>query len=57
MPQLVQTDSKDDHVLAAALAFDADLIASGDSRDLLPLRRYEGIAIMTAREALERLAI
>lgn len=57
VPQVVQTDPDDDHVLAAAVAADADLIASGDRRDLLPLERYEGIAIVTAREALERLAV
>ena len=57
VPQVGQTDPDDDHVLAAALAANADLIASGDKRDLLPLGRYEGIAIVTAREALERLAV
>jgi predicted nucleic acid-binding protein len=43
-------------VLAAALAGAADLIASGDRRDLLPLGSYAGISIVTAREAWERLA-
>lgn len=57
VPHVVQTDPDDDHVLAAALAADADLIASDDRRDLLPLGSYEGIAIVTAREALERLAV
>lgn len=33
----------------------ADLIASGDKRDLLPLGSYQGIAIVTARGAIERL--
>lgn len=57
VPQVAQTDPDDDHVLAAALAANADLIASGDRRDLLPLGRSEGIAIVTARETLERLAV
>ena len=48
-------DPDDDHVLAAALAGSADLIASGDKRDLLPLGSYQGIPIVTAREAVERL--
>ncbi|MES2090242.1 MAG: hypothetical protein V4532_09725 [Pseudomonadota bacterium] len=32
-----------------------DLIASGDKRDLLPLASYQGIEIVTAREAIERI--
>ncbi len=56
VPRVVPTDPDDDHVLAAALAGAADLIASGDRRDLLPLGSYAGIAIVTAREALEHLA-
>jgi putative PIN family toxin of toxin-antitoxin system len=55
VPRVVPSDPDDDHVLAAALAAGADLIASGDKRDLLPLGSYEGIPIITAREALERI--
>ena len=55
VPRVVPTDPDDDHVLAAALAGRADLIASGDKRDLLPLGRYEGIDIVTAHEAAVRL--
>lgn len=54
--RVVLTDPDDDHVLAAALTGAADLIASGDKRDLLPLGSYQGIPIITAREALERIA-
>lgn len=54
VPQVVASDPDDDHVLAAAHAARADLIASGDKRDLLPLGSYEGIPIITAREALQR---
>ena len=53
-PRVVPTDPDDDHVLAAALAGQADLIASGDKRDLLPLGSYAGIAIVTARQAVDR---
>ena len=56
-PRVVPTDPDDDHVIAAALAGAADLIASGDKRDLLPLRSFQGIPIVTAREAVERLAV
>ena len=55
LPRLGPTDTDPDHVLAAARAGAADLIASGDKRDLLPLGSYEGIPIVTAREAVERL--
>lgn len=54
--RVVLTDPDDDHVLAAALTGAADLIASGDKRDLLPLGSYQGIPIITAREALEPIA-
>lgn len=56
VPRVVPTDPDDDHVLAAALAGAADLIASGDRRDLLPLGNYAGIPIVSAREAIERIA-
>lgn len=37
VPRVVPTDPDDDRVWAAALAGAADLIASGDKRDLLPM--------------------
>ena len=55
VPRVVLTDPDDDHVIAAAVAGQADFIASGDRRDLLPLGNFEGIPIITAREAVERL--
>lgn len=55
VPRVVPTDPDDDHVLAAALAGNADLIASGDKRDLLRLGSYQGIEIVTAREAVEKI--
>lgn len=51
------THADDDHVIAAAVTGQADLIASGDKRDLLPLGSYAGIPIVTAREAVERLEV
>ena len=53
--RVVPTDPDDDHVIAAAITGQADLIASGGKRDLLPLGSFQGIDIATAREAVERL--
>ena len=55
VPRVVPTDPDDEHVIAAAVAGQADLIASGDKRDLLPLGSFQGIPIVTAREAVQRL--
>ena len=54
-PRVVALDPDDDQVLACAVASNADLIVSGDKRDLLPLQTYQGIPIITAREAVERI--
>lgn len=54
-PRVVAADADDDHVLAAALAGRADMIASGHrhKRHLLPLGQHEGIPNVTARQAVE----
>jgi uncharacterized protein len=54
LTQPVSRDPDDDTVLACALAAQADLIVSGD-QDLLVLRVFEGIPIVTAAQALVRL--
>jgi putative PIN family toxin of toxin-antitoxin system len=54
VPRVVPGDTDDDHVIAAAVAARVDLIVSGD-RHLLTLGSHEGIAIVTVRQALERL--
>lgn len=51
---VVVKDPADDAVLACALAAQADLIVSGDS-DLLDLKNYHGIPIVSAAEAIARL--
>jgi len=53
--RVVPNDPDDDHIIAAAVAGQACLIASGDKRDLLPLNSFQGIPIVTAREAVQRL--
>ncbi|MEO8123788.1 MAG: putative toxin-antitoxin system toxin component, PIN family [Burkholderiales bacterium] len=54
VPRVVTHDADDDHVIAAAVAARADLIATGDRRHLLPIGSHQGVAIVTAREAMER---
>lgn len=54
MNPVITADPDDDHVLACALAAQADLIVSGDS-DLLNLKRYQNIDIVTAGDALSRI--
>lgn len=51
---MVLDDPDDDHVLACALAAQANLIVSGDHH-LLDLKTYQGIRIVTASEALQLL--
>lgn len=49
-------DPDDVHVLACALAADADAIVSGDN-DLLSLGSFQAIPIITPRQALGRLGL
>ena len=51
LAQPVCRDPKDDIVLACALAAQAHLVSSGDD-DLLSLRQFEGIPIVTAAQAV-----
>ena len=56
LPEIdLSPDPKDNPILAAGLAGRADLIVSGDKRDMLALRHVEGIPIVTPREAAARL--
>lgn len=48
-------DPKDNPILATAIAGEADFLVSGDKGDLLALGSVQGIAIITAVEALARL--
>ena len=54
-PVDLSPDPKDNPILATAIAARADLIVSGDKRHVLALEDVDGIPVVTAREALERL--
>jgi putative PIN family toxin of toxin-antitoxin system len=54
--QQVSRDADDDAVLACALAAHADLIVSGDD-DLLSLKSFQGIPIVTPTQAIERIEV
>lgn len=55
VPRVVANDADDDHVIAAAVAAHAELIVTGDRRHLLPIGSHQGIAIVTAREVVDRI--
>ena len=52
--QPVCRDAPDDMVLATAVAAGADVLVTGD-QDLLVLKKYRGIPIVTPRALLEAL--
>jgi uncharacterized protein len=56
MPPAELRDRDDLHVLACALAAQADAIVTGD-KDLLTMKAFQGIPIIDATEALRRLGI
>jgi putative PIN family toxin of toxin-antitoxin system len=51
VPAVITADPDDDHVIAAGVAAEADLIDSGD-RHLLDLGRHGAIRILTPAEAV-----
>ena len=54
VPRVVPNDIDDDQVIAAAVTANADLIVSGDG-DLIGMKQYQGIPILTAARAVERI--
>jgi hypothetical protein len=55
VPRVIEREADDDHVLPATVSGSVDLITLGVNRHVLPLGRYGGIVIVTAREAVQRL--
>lgn len=55
IPPRVIVDPDDDAVLACAVAAQAEAIVSGDN-DLLNLKGFQGILILTAAELLDRIS-
>jgi uncharacterized protein len=55
VPRVVADDADDDHVFACALAAQADLIVSGDRHLLGISDNYQGIAIATPAQAVQRI--
>jgi putative PIN family toxin of toxin-antitoxin system len=51
-PVTICPDPEDNYLLAIAVAGAADFLITGDKRDLLGLKRYEGTKIVTVREFL-----
>ncbi|MGB7988163.1 MAG: putative toxin-antitoxin system toxin component, PIN family [Candidatus Methylophosphatis roskildensis] len=56
VPRVVANDADDDHVLACALAAQAEIIVSGDKHLLGLGGSYQGIAIVTPAQALQHIA-
>ena len=54
VPRVVPDDADDDQVIAAAIAAGANLIVSGDA-DLLSMESHQGIPIITATQAAQRI--
>jgi hypothetical protein len=52
---LVCSDPDDDKFLATAVGGKADFLVTGDVGDLLHLREYKGVAIVSPREFISRL--
>jgi len=53
VPRVIEHDADDDHVLACALAGQADLIVSGDKHLLGLGGQYQGISIVTPAQAIQ----
>lgn len=50
-------DATDNLIIATAIAGNADYLVTGDKRDLLHLQNVESVSIVTARQAIELMAL
>ena len=50
---IIKAEPKDNRILECALEAQADYIVSGDKRHLLSLKKFKGIAIVSAADFLE----
>jgi len=55
VPRVIEQDADDDHVIACAVAGQAGLIVSGDKHLHSLGGQYQGIPIVTATEAVQRI--
>jgi len=51
---VIKTDKSDNRILECALEAKADVIVTGNMKDIRPLGAFQGIAIMTPREFLDK---
>jgi putative PIN family toxin of toxin-antitoxin system len=56
VPKVVLRDQDDDHVIAAAIAANANLIVTGDD-DLLSLGSHQGIKVVTVSQAMDLIQV
>jgi uncharacterized protein len=55
VPDVIEKEHPDNHILACAISGKADLIVSGDRRHLLPLKEHKGIPIIAPVDFLRML--
>jgi putative PIN family toxin of toxin-antitoxin system len=53
--QVIESDPADNRILECAMAAKSDYIVTGDTRHLLPMRRYGGIRIVKVADFLNQL--
>ena len=51
----IKEDDADNRILECAVAAKAAFIVSGDTRHLLPLKKFQGIEILTPREFMDKI--
>jgi predicted nucleic acid-binding protein len=54
---IVKRNDADNRILECAIAANADYIVTGDRRDLLPLKQFQGIKIVSSGQFISVLGI